>query len=109
MKQKPDYAFAGYIPPAEMDSRTPLNANSDPESGDEEDFVRTWRKNRMAELRNNTSTTRRKSPSKRKYGRVEVVDAGGYLDAVEKISPETIVVVTIYSDVRAPTLPPNAE
>lgn len=97
-KQKPTFAFAGYVPPSEMDSRTPLNQNnSDPESGEEEDFVRTWRKNRIAELRTGTNT-RRKSPSKRKYGRVETVDADGYLDAVEKISPETVVVVTIYND-----------
>ncbi|CAZ85303.1 unnamed protein product [Tuber melanosporum] len=71
--------------------------NSDVESG-EEDFVRTWRKNRMQELKTGQSNTRRHSPSKRKYGRVEVVDAVGYLDAVERVSSETIVVVTIYND-----------
>ncbi|PUU80782.1 thioredoxin-like protein [Tuber borchii] len=71
--------------------------NSDGESG-EEDFVKTWRKNRMQELRTGQSNTRRRSPSKRKYGRVEVVDAVGYLDAVERVSSETIVVVTIYND-----------
>jgi len=71
--------------------------NSDGESG-EDDFVKTWRKNRMQELKTGQSNTRRRSPSKRKYGRVEVVDAVGYLDAVERVSSETIVVVTIYND-----------
>ncbi|RPA98171.1 thioredoxin-like protein [Choiromyces venosus 120613-1] len=71
--------------------------NSDGESG-EDDFVKTWRKNRMQELKTGQSNTRRRSPSKRKYGRVEVVDAVGYLDAVERVSSETVVVVTIYND-----------
>jgi hypothetical protein len=97
-RPKEHYAFAGYVTPADLDSRTPLNqSNSDPESGDEESFVRTWRKNRLAELRT-VATTRKRSPSKRKYGRVETVDAAGYLDAVERVSSETIVVVTIFND-----------
>ncbi|KAA8896094.1 thioredoxin-like protein [Sphaerosporella brunnea] len=94
-----DTTFAGYVPPTDLDPRAPLNANaSDPESGEDEEFVRTWRKNRMQELRTGIATQRRQSPSKRKYGRVEKVDAAGYLDAVEKVSSETIVVVTIYND-----------
>ncbi|KAF8534293.1 thioredoxin-like protein, partial [Trichophaea hybrida] len=97
-RPKEHYAFAGYVTPADLDSRSPLNqSNSDPESGDEENFVRTWRKNRLAELQT-VATTRRRSPSKRKYGRVETVDAAGYLDAVERVSSETIVVVTIFND-----------
>jgi hypothetical protein len=71
---------------------------SDDGSGDDDDFVRTWRKNRLQELRTGVATTRRQSPSKRKYGRVESVDAAGYLDAVERVSSETIVVVTVYND-----------
>ena len=83
----------------EVDPTRPLRASrSEGESEEEEDFVRTWRKNRMDELRGGQAAVRRQSPSKRKYGRVEPVDASGYLDAVEKISSETIVVVTIYND-----------
>ncbi|TGZ80516.1 thioredoxin-like protein [Ascodesmis nigricans] len=71
---------------------------SDDSGDDDEAFVRSWRKHRNAESRQREkSTTRRKSPSKRKYGAVEEVDAAGYLDAVEKVGPETIVVVTIYN------------
>lgn len=85
--------YTGYEPTA---SSSPPKDRSDAESG-EDDFVKTWRKNRMQELRASTST-RRRSPSKRKYGRVEVVDAMGYLDAVERVCSETIVVVIITND-----------
>lgn len=63
---------------------------------DDEEFVRSWRHNRMNELQD--PRTRRLSPSKRKYGSLELVDAVGYLDAVEKVSAETVVVVCIYDD-----------
>jgi len=100
-----DCTFA-YISPSEMDARTPLNHTSDPESGDE-NFIRSWRKHRMAELRTGIATQRKQSPTKRKYGRVETVDAVGYLDAIEKVSPETVVMVTIFNDeVLAPSSSP---
>jgi len=98
-KQKSaDYTFTSYASPSELDARVPLNPSSDPESGDDEDFIRSWRKHRMAELRSGIATQRKKSPSKRKYGRVTTVDAVGYLDAIEKVSAETVVVVTIFND-----------
>lgn len=52
----------------------------------------------MQELQAASTQTRRRSPSKRKYGTVEEVDAAGYLDAVDKVSSETVVVVTIYDE-----------
>ena len=52
----------------------------------------------MAELKAAAATTRKQSPSKRSYGRVEPVDANGYLDAIEKVSKDTVVVVVVYSD-----------
>lgn len=39
---------------------------------------------------------RRVSPNKKTYGRVDVVDANGYLDAVERVTSDTVVVVCIY-------------
>ncbi|KAI5836835.1 thioredoxin-like protein [Morchella snyderi] len=89
--------YAGYTEPA-MAVSPPKRRESDGESGSDDDFVKVWRKNRLAELKTGVATTRRQSPSKRKYGRVEAVDAAGYLDAVERVSSETIVVVTIYND-----------
>jgi hypothetical protein len=95
-KRTSDYSFISHV---EADLRTPLTRTSDAESGgDDLEFLKTWRKNRLVELQKGKAATRRRSPSKRKYGRVEKVDAAGYLDAVEKISGETVVVVTIYSD-----------
>lgn len=104
--QKQHRAFTGIAAPPDTDVGTPLNqSQSDPDSGeDEENFIRTWRKNRLAELRLGVATQRKRSPSKRKYGRVESVDATGYLDAVERVSAETVVVVTIYNDQACPQL-----
>jgi hypothetical protein len=67
---------------------------------DEDDFMRTWRANRLEELSNMSSElrTRRHSPSQRKYGNLVAVDPAGYLDAVEKVPADTTVVVFIYDD-----------
>ncbi len=67
---------------------------------DEDDFMRRWRANRLEELTNGGQDlrTRRQSPSKRKYGTLVAVDPSGYLDAVEKVSADTTVVVLIYDD-----------
>lgn len=67
---------------------------------EEDDFMRTWRANRMEELSNMSAKlrTRRHSPSQRKYGSLVAVDPAGYLDAVEKVPADTIVVVFIYDD-----------
>ncbi|KAI4112003.1 MAG: hypothetical protein LQ339_000010 [Xanthoria mediterranea] len=67
---------------------------------DEDDFMRTWRANRLTELANSTTDvrTRRSSPSMRKYGTLLTVDPNGYLDAVEKVHAETTVIVYIYDD-----------
>lgn len=63
---------------------------------DDDDFMRNWRQNRITELQD--PRTRRMSPNKRKYGSLEPVDAVGYLDAIEKVSADTVVVVCIYDD-----------
>jgi hypothetical protein len=73
--------------------------NSDNELGpsDEEDFMRQWREKRLMELAASGSAARRRqSPSKRVWGTFDDVDANGYLDAVEKVPDDAIVVVCIY-------------
>ena len=67
-------------------------------SSDSDELMIQWRKGRMAELKAAAVATRRKSPSKRNYGRVEAVDAVGYLDAIEKVPKDTVVVVVVYSE-----------
>ncbi|KAK2627274.1 hypothetical protein QTJ16_003240 [Diplocarpon rosae] len=67
-------------------------------SEEEEEFVERWREQRREELRRDGSgvRTRRTSPSVRRYGRFDEVDALGYLDAIEKVTRETVVVVFVY-------------
>lgn len=72
------------------------------EDSDIEDssFVETWRQQRLLELQaiRNEVTYRRTSPSIRQYGNFEKVTPLGYLDAIEKVTPDTIVVVFVYDE-----------
>ncbi|MCJ1281576.1 hypothetical protein MMC26_000896 [Xylographa opegraphella] len=66
---------------------------------DEAEFMRTWRANRLTEMQSTTGRdhrTRRLSPSQRRYGHVVTVDPLGYLEAVDRVTAETTVVVLIY-------------
>jgi len=66
---------------------------------DEETFLQQWRDSRRRELESAASRSirnRRTSPSVRVYGRMDEVDALGYLDAIEKVGRETVVVVFVY-------------
>ena len=67
-------------------------------TSDDEEFIERWRQSRRDELvREGTDIrNRRMSPSVRRYGRFDEVDAMGYLDAIEKVTRETVVVVFIY-------------
>lgn len=74
---------------------------------DEEAFLQQWRETRRLELENeakNSPRSRRTSPSPRLFGRFDNVDALGYLDAIEKVGRETVVVVFVYDhEVGLPT------
>jgi len=64
--------------------------------GSDDEFMERWRKNRMAEMASGKDVrTRRNSPSKRRYGKLTAVDALGYLDAIEKVTADTVVVVLV--------------
>lgn len=69
---------------------------------DEERFLQQWRESRRRELedesRNGSIRNRRTSPSLRMFGRLDDVDALGYLDAIEKVGRETVVVVFVYDN-----------
>ncbi|KIH92155.1 phosducin [Sporothrix brasiliensis 5110] len=76
---------------------------SSEEDEDEESFLAQWRDSRRRELEGDARPgahirTRRTSPSVRLYGRLDSVDALGYLDAIEKVGRETVVVVFVYDD-----------
>ncbi|KAH8696220.1 thioredoxin-like protein [Talaromyces proteolyticus] len=78
------------------ESQSRLQKSSPPsESDGEEEFMRRWRESRLQELQERNQ--RRQSPSKRVYGTVVDVDAEGYLNAIERVSSETVVVVCIYN------------
>ena len=81
------------------ESETDEEAFSGNEGSDEEEFLQQWRETRRRELEgeaNRAVRTRRTSPSVRVFGRMDQVDALGYLDAIEKVGRETTVVVFVY-------------
>ncbi|KAK4044659.1 thioredoxin-like protein [Parachaetomium inaequale] len=88
-------------------SSEPDSDGSGPEDPNEAAFLEQWRESRRRELEQesrNPVRNRRTSPSIRLYGRFDHVDALGYLDAIEKVGRETVVVVFVYdseSDVSA--------
>lgn len=66
---------------------------------DEAAFLQQWRESRKRELEEesrNPIRNRRTSPSIRLYGRFDHVDALGYLDAIEKVGRDTVVVVFVH-------------
>ncbi|EAW13084.1 phosducin family protein [Aspergillus clavatus NRRL 1] len=88
----------GHHPKSVTDDATLLQ-HSSPTDGsaseeDEEQFMREWRKSRMQELQ--SRNLRRVSPRGKMYGSVETVDAVGYLDAIEKVASDTVVVVCVF-------------
>lgn len=72
----------------------PASSQGSSPSDEDEEFMRRWRESRLQELQERGQ--RRPSPSKRVYGRVDAVDAEGYLNAIERVASDTVVVVCIY-------------
>ncbi|KIV87511.1 hypothetical protein PV11_03050 [Exophiala sideris] len=90
-------SFFGTSPKSTSSSDENL-ALTDEEADSE--FMRSWRASRLAELssqsQSQSASQRRQVPSQRTWGTFIEVDATGYLDAVEKVSDDTVVVVMIY-------------
>ena len=81
-----------------------LRDDGEGSASEDEEFLERWRQQRRDELQStgNDIRNRRTSPSARRYGRFDEVDALGYLDAIEKVGRDTIVVVFVYDpDVRS--------
>ncbi|KAF1999829.1 phosducin [Amniculicola lignicola CBS 123094] len=70
------------------------------EEDGEEGFMKRWRESRLRELQNAGQRIRSRttSPSKRVYGNLPVVDGEGFLEAIERVNRDTVVVVFIYDD-----------
>ncbi|KAI0142843.1 hypothetical protein GGR57DRAFT_485389 [Xylariaceae sp. FL1272] len=88
-------SIAGNQKSSQASSPTDSEGDSD---NDEEAFLQQWREARRIELENESRNVRnrRTSPSLRTYGRMDSVDALGYLDAIEKVGRDTVVVVFVY-------------
>ncbi|KAJ4290225.1 hypothetical protein N0V90_010440 [Kalmusia sp. IMI 367209] len=67
---------------------------------DEDGFMKQWREARLRELQNAGQRIRSRttSPSRRIYGNMPGVDGEGFLEAIEKVARDTVVVVFIYDD-----------
>ncbi|TVY57366.1 Phosducin-like protein [Lachnellula cervina] len=75
-----------------------LKDDGEGSDSEDEEFLERWREQRKREMERegNDIRNRRTSPSVRRYGRFDEVDALGYLDAIEKVTRETVVVVFVY-------------
>jgi hypothetical protein len=75
-----------------------LKDDGEGSASEDEEFLERWRQQRRVELQNVGSDirNRRTSPSVRRFGRFDEVDAMGYLDAIEKVGRDTVVVVFVY-------------
>ncbi|KAJ9501289.1 hypothetical protein LTR96_001233 [Exophiala xenobiotica] len=84
--------------PKSNSSDSEVLALSDDEADSE--FMNAWRANRVAELSSQSQSAynsqRKQYPSQRTWGTFSEVDATGYLDAIEKVSEDTVVVVMIH-------------
>ena len=90
---------AARAPSSRSESETDDEVHSGSDHADEDAFLEEWRESRRRQLEseaNRTVNNRRTSPSVRIYGRLDEVDALGYLDAIEKVGRETNVVVFVY-------------
>lgn len=69
---------------------------------DEDDFMKKWRQSRLKEMQTGPKESHMhrngNGSSTRLFGSLTMVDDIGYLDAVEKSGPDTVVIVYIYDD-----------
>lgn len=81
-----------------------LKDDGEGSASEDEEFLERWRQQRRMELMGGKEVrNRRTSPSVRRFGRFDEVDALGYLDAIEKVGREVVVVVFVYdSEVSLP-------
>ncbi|KEF53087.1 uncharacterized protein A1O9_10995 [Exophiala aquamarina CBS 119918] len=105
---------AGQVGTSKANKRKTLSgssASSDSDSlalSDDEadsDFMKAWRANRLQELASQSQSQqnplRKQWPSQRSWGTFLEVDANGYLDAIEKVPDDTVVVVMIHDRTSA--------
>jgi len=99
-KRDQKFTFMRSKDAAPSNYRTTYNDEKSSEEEGEEGFMQRWRQSRLKELQRTGRRIRSRtsSPSKRLYGSLITVDGDGYLDAIEKVPADTVVVVFIYDD-----------
>jgi Phosducin len=73
----------------------------DEEDSEHDEFLERWRQNRLKEMATGRVRKPRSGGDARKdarYGSLVTVDAEGYLDAIENVGRDTVVVVFIYDE-----------
>lgn len=82
--------------------QAPVEKLDEEDDCDDQDdsFMKKWRQNRLKEMQNGPkgSQMHQNGTRARMFGSLTMVDPDGYLDAVEKSDPHTVVVVYIYDD-----------
>ena len=77
-------------------------ASASEEVHDEDGFLARWRQSRLRQLQERRNPPARqdrsKSRSKRVWGTLTAVDGAGYLDAIDRVVADTVVVVLIADD-----------
>lgn len=74
----------------------------DLEDGNDDAFMKKWRQSRLKEMQTGPKGSQMhrngNGNSTRLFGSLTMVDPDGYLEAVEKSGPDTVVIVYIYDD-----------
>jgi hypothetical protein len=98
-KQARRFTWKKNSPPSSYSVTAYHDEKSDDDDA-EEGFMRKWRESRLRDLQNAGQRIRSRttSPSRRIYGTLQSVDPLGYLEAIEKVARDTVVVVLIYDD-----------
>lgn len=88
--------------PSQTPSRTTPEKveEEDEENMEDDDFMQTWRQNRLKEMQNGPreSYMHRNGQQRRLFGGLTTVDGDGYLDAVDNSPSDTVVIVYIFDD-----------
>jgi hypothetical protein len=97
-RNKPSRGGSGSRADNRSSTMTFLKDDGEGSTSEDEEFLEKWREQRRMELQRDGSDirNRRTSPSVRRFGRFDQVDAMGYLDAIERVGRDTVVVVFVY-------------
>lgn len=105
-KQARRFTWKKNTPPTAYTVTAYHDEKASSDEDDEDGFMKQWREARLRELQNAGQRIRSRttSPTRRIYGNMPAVDGEGFLEAIEKVARDTVVVVFIYDSTVCPTL-----